>query len=92
MTKKMTKSILGVKQGRLAEFCGWYGMLALIVAYFLVSFGVIDGEGLIFQLINLTGGIGLLIVAASKGVLQSVILNFFWAAIGVVAIARIFVS
>jgi hypothetical protein len=40
---------------------------------------------------NLTGGIGLLIVAASKGVLQSVILNFFWAAIGVIAIVRLFI-
>lgn len=89
---KRKAHLLGIKQGKLAEFCGWYGMLALIVAYFLVSFGWIDGQGLIFQLINLTGGVGLLIVAASKGVLQSVILNFFWAIIGVIAIARIFLS
>ena len=89
---KRKAHLLGIKQGELAEFCGWYGMLALIVAYFLVSFGWIDGQGLIFQIINLTGGVGLLIVAASKGVLQSVILNFFWAIIGVIAIARIFLS
>lgn len=67
---KRKEHLLGIKQGKLAEFCGWYGMLALIVAYFLVSFGWIDGQGLIFQIINLTGGVGLLIVAASKGVLQ----------------------
>ena len=89
---KRKEHLLGIKQGKLAEFCGWYGMLALIVAYFLVSFGWIDGQGLISQIINLTGGVGLLIVAASKGVLQSVILNFFWAIIGVIAIARIFLS
>ena len=89
---KRKEHLLGIKQGKLAEFCGWYGILALIVAYFLVSFGWIDGQGLIFQIINLTGGVGLLIVAASKGVLQSVILNFFWAIIGVIAIARIFLS
>ena len=89
---KRKEHLLGIKQGKLAEFCGWYGMLALIVAYFLVSFGWIDGQGLIFQIINLTGGVGLLIVAASKGVLQSVILNFFWAIIGVITIARIFLS
>lgn len=91
MSKRETKGILGVKHGTFAEFCGWYGMVALIVAYFLVSFGIINGEGLIFQLMNLTGGIGLLIVAASKGVLQSVILNFFWAAIGLIAIVRLLV-
>lgn len=82
--------MLGIKKGRFAELSGWYGMFALIVAYFLVSFGIINAEGLVFQLVNLTGGIGLLIVAASKGVVQSVILNFFWAAIGLVAIARLF--
>jgi hypothetical protein len=65
-------------------------MFALIIAYFLVSFGLLDGRGLIFQLINLTGGTGLLVVAASKGVIQSVILNFFWAIIGLIAIARLF--
>jgi hypothetical protein len=91
MSRKSNKGIFGIAQGKFAEFCGWYGMIALIVAYFLVSFGIIDGEGLVFQLMNLTGGIGLLIVAASKGVLQSVILNFFWAAIGVIAIVRLFI-
>ncbi|MEI6581715.1 MAG: hypothetical protein WCN86_02480 [bacterium] len=90
MSKKSNISLLGVKQGKFAEFCGWYGMLALIVAYFLVSFGWLDGQGMTFQLINLTGGVGLLIVAASKGVTQSVILNFFWAIIGFVAIVRLF--
>lgn len=65
-------------------------MLSLIFAYFLVSFGWLDGQGLIFQLINLTGGVGLLIVAASKGVVQSVILNFFWAVIAIIAIGRLF--
>lgn len=90
MSKKSKNNLLGIKQGRLSELCGWYGMFAMITAYFLVSFGWLDGQGLIFQLINLTGGIGLLIVAASKGVTQSVILNFFWAIIGIVAIARLF--
>lgn len=91
MSKKPKNNLLGIKQGKFAEFCGWYGMLALILAYFLVSFGWLDGQGLMFQLINLTGGIGLLIVAASKGVTQSVILNFFWAIIGVIAIVRLFI-
>lgn len=84
------KTILGIKPGKFAEFCGWYGMIALIVAYFLVSFSWIPADGITFQLLNLTGGVGLLIVAASKGVLQSVILNLFWAIIGITAIVRIF--
>lgn len=90
MRKKQSTHFLGIKQSKFSEFCGWYGMFALIFAYFLVSFGWIDGQGLIFQLVNLTGGVGLLIVAASKGVRQLVILNFFWATIGFAAIVRLF--
>lgn len=84
------KTILGIKPSKFTEFLGWYGMIALIVAYFLVSFSWIEADGIIFQILNLTGGAGLLIVAASKGVLQSVILNLFWAVIGIIAIVRIF--
>ena len=88
---KESLKTLGIKKGRVAEVCGWYGMIALITAYFLVSFGIISGQGIEYQLLNLTGGIGLLIVAASKGVVQSVILNLFWAAIGIIAIVRLFI-
>lgn len=85
-----TKTLLGVKDGKFVELLGWYGMLALMTGYFLVSFSLINGDGIIYQLLNLTGGLGLLVVAAAKGVTQSVILNSFWAIIGVVAIVRIF--
>jgi len=90
MSKKSHQNIFGIQQSKFAEFCGWYGMLALISAYFLVSLGVLNGQGLVFQLMNLTGAIGLLVVAASKGVMQSVILNIFWALIGLIAIIRLF--
>ena len=82
--------MFGLKPSRFTEISGWYGMLALIVAYGLASFGVIEGEGLVYQILNLTGGIGLIVVAASKGVVQSVLLNIFWILIGVVTISRIF--
>lgn len=90
MSKGSKSSLLCIKQGRLPEFCGWYGMLALICAYFLVSFGWLDSQGLVFQLINLTGAVGLLIVAASRGVVQLAVLNFFWAIISIIAITRLF--
>lgn len=73
-----------------AEVAGWYGMSAILVAYALTSFGIIDSQGLWFQLLNLTGGLGLIIIAWAKGVMQSVILNVFWAVIAIVAIARLF--
>lgn len=81
-----------MKAPKLAEVLGWYGMLALIGAYFLVSFGFIEANGLIFQLLNLTGGTALVVFAISKKATQLAILNVFWALIGIVAIIRIFVD
>lgn len=81
--------MFGIKPSHFAELCGWYGMCALIFAYALVSFSIISADGLAFQLLNLSGAIGLMVVAASKGVVQSVLLNIFWMLIGLVAICTI---
>lgn len=83
--------MFGLKPSKFTEFCGWYGMLALIFSYGMVSFGWIEAQGLAYQLLNLSGGAGLIVVAASKNVTQSVILNIFWMLIGLVAIFRIIV-
>lgn len=87
--KKPDKTLFNIKPSPFTEFCGWYGMLALIVAYGLVSFELIQANGLAFQLLNLSGGLGLIIVAASKNVLQSVLLNMFWITIGIITVIRI---
>lgn len=72
-----------------AECAGWYGMLAIITAYAGVSLGWMSGEGLVFQLINLTGAMGLMTISWIKRVRQNVILNIFWAAIALYALSRL---
>lgn len=78
-----------LKPSLFTEICGWYGMIVLIVAYALASFGMIPADGLLFQFMNITGGIGMIIIAASKDVTPSVILNIFWVAIGCIAVLSI---
>ena len=80
----MDKSLLA------AEILGWYGAIAILLAYALVSFSVIAGDSILFQLLNITGSIGLLLIAFAKRVYQSVILNIEWALIGTIAIAKLF--
>lgn len=82
--------VINVSPSKVAEILGWYGMLALIGAYFLVSFGYIVAEELTFQTLNLTGGMSLVVFALSKRATQLAILNIFWILIGVVAMVRIF--
>jgi len=72
-----------------ANLCGWYGMSAMIIGYILVSFNMVAADGLPYQLLNITGAAGLLIVAESKHVIQSVLANTFWLLIGLVILCRI---
>ena len=78
-----------IKPSIFTEFCGWYGMAALILAYSLASFSVIPASGIVFQLLNLTGSIGLMIDATAKKVIQVVLLNIFWAIIGIIILIRL---
>ena len=69
-----------------AEVAGWAGTLMIMAAYVGVSFKVLSPTGLLYQLLNLAGAIGIMIIALVKHVRQSVVLNIFWAAIALVAI------
>lgn len=73
----------------IAEIIGWYGTLAVLSAYILVTFNVIQSSGLIFQLLNLTGALGIIVIATYKKVKQTIVLNIFWGAIALIAIFNI---
>lgn len=73
----------------LIEIAGWYGAAAILVAYALVSFQVITGDSLLFQLLNLTGALGIIVISLYKKVYQTVALNIVWIVVALVAIAAI---
>jgi len=75
---------------KLAEIAGWYGAVAIVLAYALVSFQVVPSNGYVFQLLNLTGAAGIIVISATKRVGQSVALNAFWALIAIIALIKIF--
>lgn len=68
---------------------GWYGVLAIISAYALVSFGVVGSHSLGYQLLNLTGAIAIVAEAFTKKDYQPVVLNIAWSLIAVVALAQV---
>ena len=76
----------------ISEIAGWYGTVAILTAYILVSFNIIDGTTVAFQLLNLTGALGVMAIAVYKHVKQSVVLNIFWAAVAIIALINIFLS
>lgn len=72
-----------------AELAGWYGTGAILAAYALLSFKIIDNEDLAYQLLNLSGAMGIIVIGVYKNVPQSIVLNLVWSAIAIVAIAAI---
>ena len=71
------------------QIFGWYGTIAIVGAYFLVSFAIISADSLLYQLLNLTGAIGIVAVSLAKDDKQPAVLNIFWALIALVAIIGI---
>lgn len=49
-----------------AEVCGWYGAIALLLAFGLVSFSIVTANQLSYQLLNITGAIGIVIVSMTR--------------------------
>lgn len=72
----------------IAEICGWYGIAAILTAYACVNFAVIDSQHYIYQILNLTGAIGVIVVSIYKRVWQTLVLNIVWVAIAVVGLIR----
>jgi hypothetical protein len=73
---------------KLTELYGWYGMAAILLAYALVSFSVIDAGGLAFQILNGTGALGIVLISLRKKAYQPGVLNIVWALIAIAAILK----
>jgi hypothetical protein len=70
------------------EVFGWYGALALLLAYGLVSFSVIEPEGVGYQLLVITGCAGIVAVSMYRKTYQPVLLNAVSMLIGLAALAK----
>lgn len=74
----------------LIEIFGWYGTIAIISAYFLNSFGVLSSADVLYQLLNISGAIGIVLISFKKQAYQPMILNIIWTIIGTLALVKIF--
>ncbi len=77
------------KENILIESIGWYGAIAIILAYTLLSTRMLSVNSIAYQLMNLTGAVSILFEAAHKKVWQSVTLNSIWAIVAFIALIRI---
>ena len=73
---------------KLIELFGWYGTVAIVTAYALVSFSVLQPTDIAYQLLNGTGALGIVLVSFRKQAYQPGMLNIVWATIAAVAITK----
>lgn len=90
----MTTKKTSAKQasGDIKNLAGWYGVMAILLAYTLLSFKALTPDSLPYQLLNLTGALGIMYEAYYKKDTQPVVLNVVWAVVALVAIFRIVIS
>lgn len=75
---------------KLVELLGWYGTVAIVLAYALVSFNVFSSTNFLYQFLNCTGALGIVFVSFKKKAYQPGVLNIIWTIIALVAIVRMF--
>ena len=81
-----------IKNKLLVEVIGWYGAVAILSAYSLNTLQVIDAGSIMYQILNLTGAIGIVVVSVAKGAKQPAVLNIAWAIVALLAIIGIIPS
>ena len=70
----------------LIEVVGWLGAFAVLAAYGLVSTERISSRSWSYQLLNITGAVGLVINSSWNGAIPSAVVNLIWIGIGVYAL------
>jgi len=73
------------------EIIGWYGTIAILLAYALLSFGIFTADNIYYQLLNGTGALGIVLISFKKKTYQPGVLNIIWAFIAFIAIINILI-
>jgi hypothetical protein len=68
------------------QVIGWYGVVAIILAFALISFSVVEVKSFWYIFLNITGAIGIMAEAKSKKDNQPFVLNIFWLAIALLGL------
>lgn len=76
----------------LLAMIGWVGVVAILLAYSLNSFGIIQSAPPLYFALNLVGSLALLVEAYLHHDIPPVLLNIIWAIIAMAGLVRFLVS
>jgi hypothetical protein len=72
----------------LIDIIGWVGALEVIAAYLLVSLHKVTGKSVVFQLLNLTGALLLIVNTMYLKAYPSAFVNVIWTGIALYSIIK----
>lgn len=73
------------------ELIGWYGTVAIVLAYGLNSFELLSSSSVLYQVLNATGALGIVYISFKKKAYQPGVLNLIWTGIALVALLKIII-
>lgn len=71
------------------ETIGWYGAFALLLAYALVSFDIVPSSTFLYQILNITGSLGIVYISLKKKAYQPGAVNIIWSIIALIIIVKL---
>lgn len=80
-----------MKKSKLFEIFGWYGMVAILTAFVLISFNYVKSNSFLYQILNLTGALGIALNAFNKKDAPAMVLNVVYALIAGVVLLIILI-
>lgn len=90
MNKNLSRSAhTGQRTHILIEIFGWAGVASIFAAYLLVSFDFLEPQHMLYQILNLFGGIGIVLESLTKKNYQPAVLNVIWSIVASIALLKI---
>lgn len=74
------------------QFIGWLGMVIILLAYFLMTFSFIGAQSVIYQVMNVIGSVGIIVVTWKRKDYQPMMLNIIWSLIAIIALVKLIIS
>jgi hypothetical protein len=74
---------------KIPAILGWYGVIAILLAYALSSFSILSNQSFLYHTLNGTGALGIVIDTYKDRDFQPMTLNIVWAIIALVSIVKI---
>ena len=80
----------GIDTNVVMEIIGWLGSIGILTAYALNSYQKIRSDSTIFLILNLAGGLLLMVYTFHKDALANTFLNLIWVIVAMIALGKLY--